>query len=326
MKRLNFFAFTMMVACFASPLGAQVSKPIYVSLPGPGNIQHLAYVVAKEKKFYDEMGLSNVNIVVLRGNAMNVQALLSGSVHYSSAFGPSMQAMFKGEQIRVLLQIFNQIPFGLITRPEIKRLEDLKGQKIAVTFGGSTYSVLQALFAKYGYGEKFAEYLNIPDNEGKAIALMQGRAAAALMAPPTDRPLLKAGMKRLVYLGDEFKNVPFSALQAMAKHVQAEPDMTERMVKAVMKALYWIRANRESSIDIVMKNGRLDQREIAASLYDLMRDAYIPNLSPEGLYKRAELEFAVLKEKPNFKPEQFIDDRFYKTALKALANEPGAKS
>ncbi len=326
MKRLSIFAFMLALFASTTPLGAQINKPIYISLPGPGNVQHLAYVVAKEKKFYDEMGLTNVSIVVLRGNAMNVQALVSGSVHYSSAFGPSMQAMFKGEQIRVLLQIFNQIPFGLITRPEIKRLEDLKGQKIAVTFGGSTYSVLQALFAKHGYNEKFAEYLNIPDNEGKAIAIMQGRAAAALMAPPTDRPLLKAGMKRLVYLGDEFKNVPFSALQAMAKQVQTEPDMTERMVKAVMKALYWIRANREGSIDIIMKNGRLDQRDVAASLYDLMRDAYIPALSPEGLYKRAELEFAVLKEKPNFKPEQFIDERFYKTALKALASEPGAKS
>jgi ABC-type nitrate/sulfonate/bicarbonate transport system substrate-binding protein len=326
MKRLSIFAFVVALLVSTPPLGAQITKPIYISLPGPGNVQHLSYVVAKEKKFYDEMGLTNVSIVVLRGNAMNVQALISGSVHYSSAFGPSMQAMFKGEQIRVLLQIFNQIPFGLITRPEIKRLEDLKGQKIAVTFGGSTYSVLQALFVKHGYNEKFAEYLNIPDNEGKAIALMQGRAAAALMAPPTDRPLLKAGMKRLVYLGDEFKDVPFSALQAMAKQVQAEPDMTERMVKAVMKALYWIRANREGSIDIIMKNGRLDQRDIAASLYDLMRDAYVPALSPEGLYKRAELEFAVLKEKPNFKPEQFIDDRFYKTALKALASEPGAKS
>jgi ABC-type nitrate/sulfonate/bicarbonate transport system substrate-binding protein len=326
MKRSSIFAFMLALFVSTPPLRAQITKPIYISLPGPGNVQHLAYVVAKEKKFYDEMGLTNVSIVVLRGNAMNVQALVSGSVHYSSAFGPSMQAMFKGEQIRVLLQIFNQIPFGLITRPEIKRLEDLKGQKIAVTFGGSTYSVLQALFVKHGYNEKFAEYLNIPDNEGKAIAIIQGRAAAALMAPPTDRPLLKAGMKRLVYLGDEFKNVPFSALQAMAKQVQAEPDMTERMVKAVMKALYWIRANREGSIDIIMKNGRLDQRDIAASLYDLMRDAYIPALSPEGLYKRAELEFAVLKERPNFKPEQFIDDRFYKTALKALASEPGAKS
>ena len=39
-----------------------------------------------------------------------------------------MQAMFRGERIRVLLQIFNQIPFGLITGPNVKRLgEDLKG-------------------------------------------------------------------------------------------------------------------------------------------------------------------------------------------------------
>jgi len=315
------------LALWLSPalLLAQITKPIYVSLPGPGNVQHLAYAVAKERKFYEEMGLSNVNIVVLRGNAMNVQALMSGSVHYSSAFGPSMQAMFKGEQIRVLLQIFNQIPFGLIVRHDIKRLEDLKGQKLAVTFGGSTYSVLQALLAKYGHNEKFAEYLNIPDNEGKAIALVQGRAAAALFAPPTDTPLLKAGFKRLLYMGDEFKNVPFSALQAMNKQVQDEPDMTQRMVNAVMKALYWIRANRDGVIDIIMKTGRLNERDIAASLYDLMRDAYIPALSPEGLYKRAELEFAVLKDKPNFKPEQFIDERFYKNAMKLLAKEPGAK-
>ena len=326
MKRIFIFAFMLVLLSVTSPSRAQLSKPIYVSLPGPGNVQHLAYAVAKEKKFYDEMGVTNVNIVVLRGNAMNVQALMSGSVQYSSAFGPSMQAMFKGEQIRVLLQIFNQIPFGLITRPEVKRLEDLRGTKIAVTFGGSTYSVLQALFAKYGLGDKFAEFLNIPDNEGKAIALVQGRASAALMAPPTDRPLLKAGFKRLVYVGDEFKDVPFSALQAMAKQVQDDPDVTQRMVNAVMKALYWIRANREGAIDVIMKTGRLHEREIAASLYDLMRDAYIPALSAEGVYKRAELEFAVLKERPNFKPEQFVDDRFYKNALKTLAKEPGAKS
>jgi NitT/TauT family transport system substrate-binding protein len=326
MKRIFIFALMLALLSASAPLRAQIAKPIYVSLPGPGNVQHLAYAVAKERKFYDEMGLTNVNIVVLRGNAMNVQALMSGSVQYSSAFGPSMQAMFKGEQIRVLLQIFNQIPFGLITRSDVKRLEDLRGTKIAVTFGGSTYSVLQALFAKHGFGDKFAEFLNIPDNEGKAIALVQGRASAALMAPPTDRPLLKAGFKRLVYVGDEFKDVPFSALQAMAKQVQDDPDVTQRMVNAVMKALYWIRANRDGAIDVIMKTGRLHEREIAASLYDLMRDAYIPALSAKGLYKRAELEFAVLKERPNFKPEQFVDDRFYKNALKVLAKEPGAKS
>lgn len=304
-------------------LHAQYTKPVYISLPGPGNIQHLAYVVGREKKFYEEMGIANAQIVVLRGNAINVQALVSGTVHFSSAFGPAMQTMFRGEQLRILVQIFNQVPFGLITRPEIKRLEDLKGTKIAVTFGGSTYSLLVALFAKHGLPHNFADYINIPDNPSKILALQQGRVAAALMAPPTDQPLLKAGFKRLVYGGDEFKDVPFSALLATAKTIKEEPDLTERMVKAVVKSLYWIRANREGSIDIIMRHGKLDQREVAASLYDLMRDAFVPALDPEGVMKRAEIEIVLLKERPNFKPEQFIDDRFFKIALKTLGRPTG---
>ena len=41
--------------------------------------------------------------------------------------------------------------------------------------------------------------------------------------------------------------------------------------------------------------------------------------------KRVEIEIVLSKERPNFKPEQFIDDRFFKSALKALAREPGTK-
>src|SRR5437899_12620387 len=210
-------------------LAAQYTKPVYISLPGPGNIQHLAYVTAKDRGFYEEMGLPNAQIVYLRGNAVNVQALVSGSVHFSSAFGPAMQTMFRGEQIRILVQIFNQVPFGLITRPEIKRLEDLKGTKIAVTFGGSTYSLLVALFTKHGLPQQFADYINIPDNPSKILAMQQGRVVAALMAPPTDQPLLKAGFKQLVYGGDEFKDVPFSALLATQTLIREEPQLTERM-------------------------------------------------------------------------------------------------
>ncbi len=325
MKLIRAATFLFLILTCAPALRAQYTKPVYISLPGPGNIQHLAYVVGKEKKFYDEMGIANAQIVVLRGNAINVQALVSGTVHFSSAFGPAMQTMFRGEQLRILVQIFNQVPFGLITRPEIKRLDDLKGTKIAVTFGGSSYSLLIALFAKHGLPQNFADYINIPDNPSKVLALQQGRVVAALMAPPTDQPLLKAGFKRLVYGGDEFKDVPFSALLATAKLIKEEPDLTERMVKAVVKSLYWIRANREGSIDIIMRQGRLDQREIAASLYDLMRDAFVPMLDPQGVLKRAEIEFVLLKERPNFKPEQFIDDRFLKSALRSLGGEAAAR-
>jgi ABC-type nitrate/sulfonate/bicarbonate transport system substrate-binding protein len=228
-----------------------------------------------------------------------------------------MHAMFRGEQIRILMPIFNQIPFSLVTRPEVKRLEDLKGSKIAVTFGGSTYSVLIAVLAKYGIPTNFADYLNIPGDQAKTAALMQGRAAAALMSPPSDRNLLKEGFKRLIYIGDVFKNVPFSAMLTNAKLIKDEPDLVGRAVKAVTKALLFIHDNREGGIEMIMRHSQVD-KEVATSLYDLMRDAYSPELTPEGVMQRAELEIATLKERPKFDPKDFMDDRFLKSALRSL--------
>ena len=307
----------VLVCLFPGPARGQYTKPIYISLPSAGSVQHLALAAAKFKGYYNEMGITDAQLVFLRGNAVNVQALVAGSVHFASAFGPSMHAMFRGEQIRILMPIFNQIPFSLVTRPEVKRLEDLKGSKIAVTFGGSTYSVLVALLAKYGIPTNFADYLNIPGDQAKTAALMQGRAAAALMSPPADRNLLKEGFKRLLYVGDVFKNVPFSAMLTNAKLIQEEPDLVERAVKAVTKALLFIHDNRDGGIEMIMRHSQVD-KEVATSLYDLMRDAYSPELTPEGVMQRAELEIATLKERPKFDPKAFMDDRFLKSALRSL--------
>ena len=313
---IGIFLITLACMSAGSALG-QYTKPVYISLPSAGSVQHLALAAAKFKGYYNEMGITNAQLVFLRGNAINVQALVAGSVHFASAFGPSMHAMFRGEQIRILMPIFNQIPFSLVTRPEVKRLEDLKGSKIAVTFGGSTYSVLIAVLAKYGIPTNFADYLNIPGDQAKTAALMQGRAAAALMSPPADRNLLKEGFKRLLYVGDVFKNVPFSAMLTNAKLIQEEPDLVERAVKAVTKALLFIHDNRDGGIEMIMRHSQVD-KEVATSLYDLMRDAYSPELTPEGVMQRAELEIATLKERPKFDPKAFMDDRFLKSALRSL--------
>ncbi|HEY3304856.1 MAG TPA: ABC transporter substrate-binding protein [Candidatus Binatia bacterium] len=311
------FLVALVVAALAAPAAAQITKPVYISLPSAGNVQHLPLTAARYKGYYEEMGLPNAQVVYLRGNAINVQAIVGGSVHFASAFGPSMHVMFRGEQLRVLVQIFNQIPMSLITRPEVKKLEELKGAKIAVTFGGSTYSVLLAMLSHFGLPQNFGEYLNLPGDQAKAAALIQGKVAAALMAPPADGPVLKAGFKRLVYLGDVFKGVPFSAMLTTAKLIQEEPDLVERTVKAVVKAMVFIRQNREGGIELVMKHGQVD-KDTATSLYDLVRDAYVPSLSADGIMKRAELEIATLKERPNFDPKQFMDDRFLKKAMASL--------
>lgn len=68
---------------------------------------------------------------------------------------------------------------------------------------------------------------------------------------------------------------------------------------------------------MIAQLGKVNQ-EIAASLYDLVRDAFAPELSADGVMKRAELEIATLKERPNFDPKLFMDDRFLKKALQSL--------
>jgi len=317
MKTLVLVAVFVVAVILPVPANSQTNKPIYISLPSAGNVQHLALAAAKFKGYYQEAGILNPQIVFVRGNAINVQALIAGSVQFASAFGPSMHAMFRGEPIRILMPIFNQIPFSLITRPEIKQLEDLRGKRIAVTFGGSTYSVLVAVLAKNNIPTNFADYLNIPGDQAKTAALMQGRAAAALMAPPTDRNLLKEGFKRLVYVGDVFKNIPFSAMLTTAKVIQDEPDLVERAVRAVTKAQLFIHDNRDGGIEMIMRHGQVD-KEVATSLYDLMRDAFSTELTPEGVMQRAELEIATLKERPKFDPKAFMDDRFLKSALRSL--------
>src|ERR1044071_9689997 len=95
MRRL---ATAMFVLFMVAPAAAQITKPVYISLPSAGNIQHLALTAAKYKGFYDEMGITNAQVVYLRGNSINVQAILSCSVQFASAFGPSMHAMFRSEQ------------------------------------------------------------------------------------------------------------------------------------------------------------------------------------------------------------------------------------
>ena len=309
--------FAFLLLGIAAPAAAQITKPVYISLPSAGNIQHLPLTAAKYKGYYEETGVLRPEVVYLRGNAINVQAIISGSVHFASAFGPSMHAMFRGEPLRVLVQIFNQIPMSLITRPEVKKLEELKGAKIAVTFGGSTYSVLLAMLSHFGLPQNFGEYLNMPGDQAKAAALMQGTVVAALMAPPADGPVLKAGFKRLIYLGDVFKGVPFSAMLTTAKIIQDEPDLVQRTVTAVTKAMLFIRQNRDGGIELVMRHGKVD-KETASSLYDLSRDAFVPSLSADGIMQRAELEIATLKERPNFDPKQFMDDRFLKKAMASL--------
>ena len=88
MKTLHGIVSMVLVLLSAGPVYSQYTKPVYVSMPSAGNLQHLPLAAAKFKGFYNEMGITNAQLVFLRGNSINVQALVAGSVQFASAFEP----------------------------------------------------------------------------------------------------------------------------------------------------------------------------------------------------------------------------------------------
>ena len=88
MKSVSIVVLTVLVVCLSAPVHGQYTKPVYISMPSAGNLQHLPLAAAKFKGFYSEMGITNAQLVFLRGNSVNVQALVAGSVQFASAFGP----------------------------------------------------------------------------------------------------------------------------------------------------------------------------------------------------------------------------------------------
>jgi NitT/TauT family transport system substrate-binding protein len=68
-----------------------------------------------------------------------------------------IRALNKGAAVVVIAQLFQVNPLQWIYRPEkfrIDRLEDLRGKKLGVTFGGNDETILRTLLAKAGITEK----------------------------------------------------------------------------------------------------------------------------------------------------------------------------
>jgi len=81
---------------------------------GSISLAEIPFNVAKLKGFYREEGL-DVDIILIRG-ALGVQALVGGSVDYSSSSGSVVAAGVRGLGVRLLMVLSSKPQFDLVSR------------------------------------------------------------------------------------------------------------------------------------------------------------------------------------------------------------------
>ncbi|HYY24839.1 MAG TPA: ABC transporter substrate-binding protein, partial [Candidatus Udaeobacter sp.] len=134
----------------------------------------LPFVVAEEKGLFKSEGL-NVVVVIMQ-NQVVVNGVVARQVDYGGTFSNFVGAAMAGLPVRIVMAVMEGSDHYLVTSPNIKRVEDLKGKTFGISsFGGTPHSEAVMILRKYGMNaEKDVTFLQIGGSSSRYTALESG--------------------------------------------------------------------------------------------------------------------------------------------------------
>ena len=158
--------------------------------------QFLPLPLAEKRDFLKEQGLRGEFIRIRP--AISSAALVSGEIDFDTVLGNGIGAAIRGLPVRVVGCFLPATPMALISRPEFKSVQDLKGKTIGLnTFGGTLESISRLMVKHFGLDpDKDIKFLATGTVDSRFAAMKQGLTAATLGSPPIDFLGKKLGLCR----------------------------------------------------------------------------------------------------------------------------------
>jgi ABC-type nitrate/sulfonate/bicarbonate transport system substrate-binding protein len=245
--------------------GAQSLQTVNMAIPAR-SFQMVIYPVAQQKGYMKEEGLDQRVIFV--APTTSIQAMLGGDVQFTGAGSSALVSMARGNTpLKVVVATNDRVLQWLVTRPEITSPKELKGKKIATTGVAAiaTFMVKQVL-TKHGLdANKDVIYLDVGQGNQLA-ALLGGGFDAAVLSVEQRYVGLDKGMKEMFFFGNEVKN-SWGTLATTDKLIKENPKMVGGFVRATIKALRYVRQDKEGTIAALLKFSGVS-REQATRVYD----------------------------------------------------------
>ena len=244
---------------------AQSLQTINMAVPAR-SFQMVLYPVAQQKGYMKEEGLDQRVIFV--APTTSIQAMLGGDVQFTGAGTSALVSIARGSApLKVVAATNDRVLQWLVTRPEITSPKELKGKKIATTGVGAvaTFMVKQVL-TKYGLdGNKDVTYLDVGQGNQLA-ALLGGGFDAAVLSVEQRYVALDKGMHEMFFMGNEVKN-SWGTLATTDKLIKENPKMVAGFVRATIKALRYLRQDKEGTIAAMVKFSGVSRQQ-STRVYD----------------------------------------------------------
>ena len=216
-------------------------------------LNYLSIPVAEVKGFFRDQGLENQTIVIPGSTA--IAALVGGNVDYSGAGGSGMRAALRSAPIKAVMFQTEKVTWYLLAAPDIQKISDLKGKKIAVgTIGDTQDTLITMLVEREGVSGRNITRIAMPSRNTTSTILSLKSGAFSAAVVNADESLLgeKEGLRTLAFVGDLFP-YPFQGFVATDKAIAERPNDIKRWLRAMARALMLIRDKPEEAADIALK-------------------------------------------------------------------------
>jgi NitT/TauT family transport system substrate-binding protein len=310
----------LLLALISSLASAQdLRRILYGTTASPS---HLPIWVAKDAGYFEKNGL-NVEPVQIRGGSLITLAIITGNLPFSGAGAESVvAARAAGGDVILLACPVDADPVYLITRPEIKSPQELKGQASAVTrYGSTTHFYLRAALKQIGLNpEKDMTILQMGAGPEIVSALDRGAIVAAALTTRYAMPFLQRGWPVLIDLSNTDLVYPSSCVTSSRAFIRAEPKTTHDFLRAYVAGIHLIKKNHafaEKSFAKWMreKDSATGKKTVEAYARLFKTAPYVPDKGIENVIQD------LVKARPEFKqyigwPEPFRENGPLEKVLK----------
>ena len=286
---INFIMLALTLFTFSSPAFSQLKKTRF-SVAAP-SIAEMPFRIAQTKGFYREEGL-DVEVIFIRG-AVGMQALLGGSVDFSSASGSTIAAAVRGIPVKLVFIASAKPQFDMVALKDIRSIAELKGKYVGISSRGGAVDLLtQLMLQKNGLvPNKDVTSLVIGGQEDTVLALRTGRIAAALLTPPRPLMLAREGFNRIGYSGDYMPTYPSGGIGVTDDTIKNKANELYAFVKASVRGLQFARQNRAEAKKILADYFAIKDATLADQFFELYLSRLPTNGSADDAWMKGAIDF-----------------------------------
>lgn len=316
LRAKGWLIFLTVVVAFAAPARGQSLPKVRAAYTSIG-IQFDPVYIMKELDLPRKHGL-DVEVLFVPVSSRALQAALAGEIQFLTSGGvANINANATGADFVGLTATLNTFAFKVLGSPDIKKPENLKGKKVAISRlgGASDFSIRYALTHWGLVPDKDVALLQVGGEPESVLALQNRAVDAAILSEPFSTVATRAGAVLVADLSQ--LGVPYTmhGFGVRKSYIRANRDVVVRFMKAYLEGIYVFKTNKELALNVLKKYTRLDDLSLVQASYDEMSQRLIrrvPYPDREGIQTIIDQLAKTRPQMKSLNPTDFIDPSILK--------------